>query len=197
MTSAFTTRCGREGRCCVWAECRCTRGRSTGCPRRRPGWRGPRSRRAAWPCGSGTSWASCSRTRTSPASIRARFPTAACRPCKAREQCTRSNNKSDMGRRITLRPQAEQEVIQQARPQEDTPEWKEQYAHRAGVEGTISQGVGAFGLRQCRYHGLPKARLQHQLTVIAMNFHRPNAWWTDTPTSPDPHIPSCSPPACP
>ncbi|MFD8276354.1 transposase [Streptomyces flaveolus] len=86
-----------------------------------------------------------------------------------------------MGRRITLRPQAEYEAIQQARAQEDTPEWKEQYAHRAGAEGTISQGVRAFGLRRYRYHGLAKARLQHQLTATAMNFHRLNAWWTDTP----------------
>jgi hypothetical protein len=86
-----------------------------------------------------------------------------------------------MGRRITLRPQAEYEAIQRARAQEDTPEWREQYAHRAGVEGTISQGVRAFGLRRCRYHGLNKARLQHQLTATAMNFHRLNAWWTDAP----------------
>lgn len=86
-----------------------------------------------------------------------------------------------MGRRITLRPQAEYEVIQQARAQEETQEWKEQYAHRAGVEGTISQGVRCFGLRRCRYHGLAKARLQHQLTATAMNFHRLNAWWTETP----------------
>ncbi|WP_221360914.1 transposase [Streptomyces beigongshangae] len=83
--------------------------------------------------------------------------------------------------RITLRPQAEYEAIQQARTQEDTQEGKEQYAHRAGVEGTISQGVRAFGLRECRYHGLSKTRLQHQLTAAAMNFHRLNAWWTDTP----------------
>ncbi|MEU9211290.1 transposase [Streptomyces sp. NPDC048415] len=113
--------------------------------------------------------------------VRARFPTAACRPCKTREQCTRPNNKSDMGRRITFRPQAEYEVIQRARTQEETKEWKEQHAHRAGVEGTISQGVRAFGLRRCRYHGLAKARLQHQLTATAMNFHRLNAWWINTP----------------
>ncbi|MGN9761972.1 transposase [Streptomyces sp. SD31] len=86
-----------------------------------------------------------------------------------------------MGRRITLRPQAEYEAIQHARAQEDTQEWKEQYAHRAGVEGTISQGVRAFGLRRCRYHGLAKAQLQHQLTATAMNFHRLNAWWAKTP----------------
>ncbi|WOT36774.1 IS1182 family transposase [Streptomyces coeruleorubidus] len=121
------------------------------------------------------------RSQEGAAVVRARFPTAACRPCSAREQCTRSNSKWDMGRRITLRPQAEYEVIQQARAQEETQEWKEQYAHRAGVEGTISQGVRAFGLRRCRYHGLAKARLQHQLTATAMNFHRLNAWWTDTP----------------
>ncbi|MFJ8469879.1 IS1182 family transposase [Streptomyces swartbergensis] len=121
------------------------------------------------------------RSQEGAAVVRARFPTAACRPCKSREQCTRSNSRWDMGRRITLRPQAEYEAIQQARAQEDTQEWREQYAHRAGVEGTISQGVRAFGLRQCRYHGLAKARLQHQLTATAMNFHRLNAWWTDAP----------------
>ncbi|GAA3502188.1 hypothetical protein GCM10019016_092960 [Streptomyces prasinosporus] len=121
------------------------------------------------------------RSQEGAAVVRARFPTAACRPCRAREQCTRSNSKSDMGRRITLRPRAGHEAIQQARAQEDTPEWKEQYAHRAGVEGAISPGVRAFGLRRCRYYGLAKVRLQHQLTATAMNFHRLNAWWTDAP----------------
>ncbi len=121
------------------------------------------------------------RSQEGAAVIRARFPPAACRPCKTREQCTRSNSKWDMGRRIILRPQAEYEAIQQVRAQEDTQEWKEQYAHRAGVEGTISQGVRAFGLRRRRYHGLAKARLQHQLTATAMNFHRLDAWGNDTP----------------
>lgn len=52
--------------------------------------------------------------------VRARFPMTACRPCKVRAQCTRSHNKSDTGRRIPLRPQAEYEAIQQARAREDT-----------------------------------------------------------------------------
>ncbi|MER5532481.1 transposase [Streptomyces mirabilis] len=113
--------------------------------------------------------------------VRARFAMGLCRPCEDRQQCTRADATATMGRRITLRPQAEQEVIQQARTREDTHERKEQYAHRAGVEGTISQGVRAFGLRRCRYSGLAKARLQHQLTATAMNFHRLNAWWTGIP----------------
>ncbi|MFJ7416502.1 IS1182 family transposase [Streptomyces sp. NPDC098077] len=139
------------------------------------------NRQVSCPNGATSSrWAE-DRSQEGAAVVRARFPTAACRPCKAREQCTRSNSKWDMGRRITLRPQAEYEVIQQARAQEDTQAWKEQYAHRAGVEGTISQGVRAFGLRRCRYRGLAKARLQHQLAASAMNFHRLDAWWTNTP----------------
>ncbi|MGW0424806.1 transposase [Streptomyces sp. NPDC003015] len=68
------------------------------------------------------------RSQEGAAVVRARFPTAACRPCKSREQCTRSDSRWDMGRRITLRPQAEYEAIQQARAQ-DTQEWGEQYAH--------------------------------------------------------------------
>ncbi|XWT43399.1 IS1182 family transposase (plasmid) [Streptomyces noursei] len=139
------------------------------------------NRRVTCPNGkTSTSWRE-ERSQHGAAVVRARFSMTACRPCKDREQCTRGGTKSDMSRRLTLRPQAEQEVIQQARAQQETQEWKEQYAHRAGVEGTISQGVRAFGLRRCRYSGLAKARLQHQLTATAMNFHRLNAWWTDIP----------------
>ncbi|MEU9438635.1 transposase [Streptomyces sp. NPDC048252] len=67
-----------------------------------------------------------------------------------------------------------------ARAQEDSREWREQYAHRADVEGAISQ---VFEPRSAamRGRGLAKARLQHQLTATAMNFHRLNAWWTGTP----------------
>ncbi|MFD6726459.1 transposase, partial [Streptomyces sp. NPDC060131] len=139
------------------------------------------NRRVTCPNGKTTSNWREDRSQDGAAVVRARFPMGICRPCKDREQCTRAGEKASMGRRITLRPQAEQEAIQQARAQEDTREWKDQYAHRAGVEGTISQGVRAFGLRRCRYYGLAKARLQHQLTATAMNFHRLDAWWTDVP----------------
>ncbi|MGW0857356.1 IS1182 family transposase [Streptomyces sp. NPDC002690] len=139
------------------------------------------NRRVTCPNGkTSTSWRE-ERSQYGAAVVRARFSMTACRPCKDREQCTRAGTKSDISRRLTLRPQAEQEVIQQARAQQETREWKEQYAHRAGVEGTISQGVRAFGLRRCRYSGLAKAQPQHQLTAAAMNFHRLNAWWTDIP----------------
>lgn len=139
------------------------------------------NRRVTCPNGKTTSNWREDRSQQGASVVRARFPMGMCRPCKDREQCTRAGATATIGRRITLRPQAEQKVIQQARAHEDTQQWKEQYAHRAGVEGTISQGVRAFGLRRCRYNGLTKAQLQHQLTATAMNFHRLNAWWTDVP----------------
>ena len=51
-------------------------------------------------------------------------------------------------------------------------EYKKECAQRAGVEGTISQAVGAFGLRRARYCGQPKTHLQHVLTAVAVNFVR-------------------------
>ena len=39
---------------------------------------------------------------------------------------------------------------------------------RAGVEGTLSQGVRAMGLRRSRYRGLDKTRLSHVATAAAL-----------------------------
>jgi len=55
-------------------------------------------------------------------------------------------------------------------------EKKAKYAARAGVEGTLSQGVGEFGLRRCRYLGLAKTHLQHVATAAAINLVRLSAW---------------------
>jgi transposase len=49
------------------------------------------------------------------------------------------------------------------------------------VEGTISQGVRAFGLRKARYLGNAKVHLQHILTAAAMNLARLFAWISEVP----------------
>ena len=49
------------------------------------------------------------------------------------------------------------------------------------VEGTLSQGIRAFGLRRTRYLGLAKSRLQHLLTAVAMNIVRMVAWLRGIP----------------
>jgi transposase len=82
---------------------------------------------------------------------------------------------------MTLRPRELHEALQAARAQQETAEWQAEYAVRAGVEGTLSQGVRGFGLRRCRYIGLAKARLQHVATAAAINVYRISDWLGGVP----------------
>jgi transposase len=76
---------------------------------------------------------------------------------------------------MTLRPREPHEALQAARRQQETPEWQAEYAVRAGVEGTLSQGVRGFGLRRCRDIDLARTRLQHVATAVAINIDRRSA----------------------
>lgn len=107
-----------------------------------------------------------------------KFPRGACRECQFRHLCTRSKNEP---REITLRPEEEHLAIVKRRKQQETKKWLKQYNCRAGVEGTISQGVRGLGLRECRYLGLSKVHLQHILTATAMNAIRLFAWFEGIP----------------
>ena len=55
------------------------------------------------------------------------------------------------------------------------------YKRRAGVEGTLSQGVRAFGLRRTRYWGVAKTHLQHVAIAAAINIDRLVAWLDERP----------------
>lgn len=110
--------------------------------------------------------------------IHVKFPHKACAGCAVRSQCTK--NKTGP-RLIAFQPRAEFEALQENRQQQQTDEWRARYAKRAGVEGTISQAVRAFGMRHCRYIGLAKTHLQLLLTAIALNIARLDAWWTQQP----------------
>ncbi len=46
---------------------------------------------------------------------------------------------------MTLHPKEQMQALFAARKREDTDEFKETYRHRAGIEGTHSQGVRAMG----------------------------------------------------
>ena len=106
--------------------------------------------------------------------IEFRFSPADCRACCQRSECTKSKRGV---RVICLRPQAEYEMLQTARDRQQTEEFKTKYKKRAGIEGTISQGTRAFGLRRSRYLGLAKTHLQHLATAAAMNLTRVVTWW--------------------
>jgi transposase len=110
--------------------------------------------------------------------INIEFRQADCRVCAHRPRCTRATTEP---RGITVRPQAAHMALQAARQRQTTTAFKEQYAARAGIEGTISQGTRAFGFRRTRYAGLVKTHLQHVLTAVAINVTRMVAWVDETP----------------
>ena len=85
--------------------------------------------------------------------FRIRFDRATCRACPTRQVCTTAK---DAPRQLTVRPQAHHEAMQAARQRQETPEFKEKYALRSGVESSLSQGIRRFDLRQSRYIGLAR-----------------------------------------
>ena len=101
-----------------------------------------------------------------------------CGACPARPLCTRAKHGA---RHLRLQPRAEHEALGAARGRLATREGRRLYARRAGIEGTISQGVRAFGLRRSRYRGLARTRLQHVATAAAIDLQRLAAWFRAAP----------------
>jgi hypothetical protein len=106
------------------------------------------------------------------------FRAADCVACPARPLCTRAKHGA---RHLKLQPRAEHEALKAARERLTTKEGRRRYARRAGVEGTISQGVPASGLRRGRYRGLARTHLQHVATAAAINLGRLAAWFRAVP----------------
>jgi len=108
------------------------------------------------------------------------FDKETCRVCAVRTSCTHSAHGA---RTLELLPRPQFEALQQARQRQETAEFKTAYKKRAGVEGTISQGVRAFELRRARYIGLAKIKVQHLATATAINLKRYAAWLEDAITT--------------
>ena len=126
-----------------------------------------------------SSWTPAQDRRGNPV-IKIKFAMQDCRPCPSREQCTHSQSASPR-RVLTVRPQQQYQALQAARQRQTTKAFKTTYAVRAGIEGTLSQGIRAFGLRQARYRGLEKVHLQQILTATALNLCRMHDWLTEQP----------------
>ena len=106
--------------------------------------------------------------------IHVKFHPADCLACASRPLCTQAKSG---GRMVVLHPDPFQHLaLQKARTRQKAPDFKQKYAKRAGIEGTISQGVRGFDLRHSRYIGLAKTRLQHLFIAAALNVVRMGAW---------------------
>jgi transposase len=105
------------------------------------------------------------------------FAAADCSPCPARPQCTTARK----GRGLCLPPRDIYQLRRQALATQATDDWQHDYKRRAGIEATISQAAAVTGTRRARYRGLPKTRLEHAYAAVALNLHRLDAYWNDTP----------------
>lgn len=102
--------------------------------------------------------------------IRVSFSAVTCQACPVKELCTK--REKSKGRILTLSPQAVSEARSHRRTEQDTPLFQQRYALRAGIEGTVSEGVRCHGLRRARYRGKPKTQLQAQAIAAAINLVR-------------------------
>jgi transposase len=124
----------------------------------------------------------CSETKTARgrSMIHIDFSVDDCSACPSRSSCTRAK---DLPRTLTLQPKEEHEAIQFARRRQKTEEFASLYSQRAGIEGTVSQGVRAFGLRQARSRGLGRTHLQEVATAAAINVTRLADWLNGVPAA--------------
>ncbi|MFJ5034445.1 transposase [Streptomyces sp. NPDC088560] len=98
--------------------------------------------------------------------------------CPVRSKHTRSTIEL---RKLALAPREEHDAIRARRQLQETEQWRRHYATRAGVEGTLAQGLRRCGLPRSRYIGLSKTCPQYVLTAAALNLIRTDAWLTGTP----------------
>jgi hypothetical protein len=99
-------------------------------------------------------------------------------PCPIRAQCTTSTS----GRRqLTMHPRDVHQAQLAARATQTTKDFQARYALRAGVEGTIRQGVAVTGIRHARYRRLTKTRLEHTNAAVTVNLIQLHAWWNSHP----------------
>ena len=103
-----------------------------------------------------------------------------CTPCPHRASCTPAKKAP---RILGLQAREQHEVLQAARARQTTAEFRQQYAARAGIEGTHEQAIRRCGLRRSRYLGLAKTHLQHVITATAINLVRLGEWFAGTPTA--------------
>ena len=120
-----------------------------------------------------TSW---SQSKVSPDEVQISFPKHVCGPCPVKDVCTRSP-----GRTLKIYVQPLHEVLTNARKRMTTPAFWEDYATRAGIEGTLSQMTHSFGQRRSRYIGLAKTRLQFIATAAARSLSSIFTWFVSHP----------------
>lgn len=93
------------------------------------------------------------------------FPVEVCQPCPHRDECL-TTKRTDRGRSVGIHPQ--EDLLQEAREYSKTAEFKEDMKLRQKAEHSFARGM-PLGLRQARYIGRSKSKVQAVLTATALN----------------------------
>jgi transposase len=116
-------------------------------------------------------WHECQTNQEQPRKIvKVKFGHQDCLNCEKRAQCVRS--KTGAPRQLLLQAKAYHQALEQARALMASEEGRREYQNRAGIEGTLSQGVRRGTLRRSRYIGLEKTHLQEVATAAGINILR-------------------------
>jgi hypothetical protein len=101
------------------------------------------------------------------------FAEATCRACPWQQGCCASA----VSRKEPRYQYTHDRVRQRARRLRDrTPEFRERYRWRAGIEGTMSRYQHQLGMGQLRVRGLKAARYTAFLRALGLNIHRVAAY---------------------
>jgi transposase len=105
--------------------------------------------------------------------VQAVFAKAVCAACPLLKRCVVGTLKRD-GRKVCR--SSTWPALQAQRQRQHTPDFRQEYLRRGGVEGTLSVLVRQHGARSMRYLGTLKGHLQALFTGVAFNLKRATAW---------------------
>ena len=111
--------------------------------------------------------------------VKVKFRRKDCLNCENRSQCVRS----ETGAPRQLPPPAKEfhEALKKTRSTFSSEEGRGEYQQRAGIEGTLSQGIRRGTVRRSRYIGSQKRHLQEIATAAGINILRSINFLHDKP----------------
>jgi hypothetical protein len=94
------------------------------------------------------------------------FALTICQECPHKEQCLHSKEKKG-SRTVTIHPQ--EDLLQEARAAQNTPEFRQHMKDRQQAEHAYAH-LMHYGMRQARYFGQAKTKVQAMITCGLLNF---------------------------
>jgi transposase len=127
-------------------------------------------------------WLECQTKETNPRRIvKVKFRRKDCFNCENRSKCVRSEKGAP--RQLLLQAKEFHEAMKKTRSMFSSEVGRREYQQRAGIEGTLSQGIRRGTVRQSRYIGLQKTHLQEVATAAGINILRSINFLHNKPTA--------------